>query len=820
VLRDPSTGWRRGSASTGTLPTHLDAVVLDAALRQALVAVRALGRQGRTVGAVEMQSEGPVPTFSSRYCACHAEIAERSASGQAAALVALLQERRADVVIPSHDGTIEMLRSHRDDIERWSTVALAAEPALAVAVDKDATLRIASELGIPVPRSVTVREQSDVDAAIAEIGLPAVLKPSRSWVGTDADAIRLSACAVDDAERARVELRRLLEQGGSVLVQEYVPGSREAVSFVRRGGTFAGEFAQRALRTFPALGGSSVLRESIALPADAIVDARKLVDALDLDGYAEVEFRRDANRRAVLMEINPRLSASVEVAVRAGVDMPSLVLAWARGEALPTSDPYQVGVRMRWLGGDLAWLRESWNRQGAPEVQSRAASVTEFARTVRHRNGYDYFDRSDLRPALTAVSRGASDVLRRARRRATSTTRAVRDDDVDAVIIGAGPYGLSIAAHYGVGGIDHRIFGTTMSTWRDHMPKGMTLRSENAASNLSDPRGELTLADYCADHAPDIQGNATPVPLSVFNDYASWFVEQAGVKVENEMVRRLSRRDGGFTLELENGEVVRSRRVVMATGVSHFAYVPQPYSELPAELCSHTSRFDRLDGFAGKDVTIIGVGQSARETAALLNEHGATVRCLAQTSWIRWDGPPIAPDRSLIERLRLPEAGMGAGWEPWLFEHLPREFRLLPAEERVRLSTQRFGPTGGWWLRPRVEGVVPLLLGRVVRSLHPEADGVRIEVDGPDGHETYRSDHIIAATGYRVDLRRLTFMDAALRDELRMSGPSPVLGRGFESSVPRLHFVGMAAAASYGPMNRFVLGTRFASTNVAKASRR
>jgi predicted ATP-grasp superfamily ATP-dependent carboligase len=819
VLRDPSTGWRRGFASPHADPTHLDAVVLDAALRQSLVAVRALGRRGLTVGAVELQSDGAVPTFSSRFCACRAEITERTASAQADALEALLEERATDVVIPSHDGTIEMLRAHRDQIERRSKVALAAEPALAVAIDKDATLRVAAELGIPIPRSVTVRHESEVEAAIAEIGLPAVLKPACSWVGSDADAIRLSACAVDDAERAHTELRRLLEHGGSVLVQEYVSGSREAVSFVRSRGTFAGEFAQRALRTFPALGGSSVLRESIALPADVSTDARKLVEALDLDGYAEVEFRRDANRRAVLMEINPRLSASVEVAVRAGVDMPGLVLAWARDESLPTSDPYQVGVRMRWLGGDMAWLRESWNRQDAPEVQSRAASVTEFARTVRHRNGYDYFDRTDLRPALTAVSRGASDVLRRARRRATNTTRAVRDDDVDAVVIGAGPYGLSIAAHYGVDGVDHRIFGTTMSTWRDHMPKGMTLRSENSASNLSDPQDELTLASYCAEHAPDIQGNATPVPLAVFNDYASWFVEQAGIKVENEMVRRLSRREGGFTLELENGEVVRSRRVVVATGVSHFSYVPEPYSQLPAELCSHTSRFDRLDGFAGQDVTIIGVGQSARETAALLHEQGATVRCLAQTSWIRWDGPPIPPHRPLLERLRMPEAGMGPGWDPWLFEHLPRGFRLLPAEERVRLSTQRFGPTGGWWLRPRVEGVVPLLLGRVVRSVHPDADGIRLEVDGPDGHETYRSDHVIAATGYKVDLTKLTFMDTPLRDELVLSGPSPVLHKGFESSVPRLHFVGMAAAASYGPMNRFVLGTRFASNNVAKASR-
>ena len=362
-----STGWREGTSSRDSA-THLDGVVLDAAMRQGLVAVRELGRRGQVVGAIELQTDGPVPAFSSTFCACHAFVATRTEAEQLAELVSLLEERRADVVIPSHDGTIELLRHHREEVERLTTVALAAEPALAAAVDKEVTLQVAGRLGIAVPRSVTVHADSELDAALDEIGVPVVLKPTRSWVEHDGTSTRLHVCVATDRTTAHAEAARMLEFGGSVLVQEYVTGGREAVSFVRADGRFVGEFAERTMRALPALGGSSVLRESIVLPADAIVDARRLVAEIDLDGYAEVEFRRDADGRAVLMEINPRLSASVEVAVRVGVDMPGLVLAWARAATRSTSRS-----RTRSACGCAGWVATSpgFGSRGAGPMRRR-----------------------------------------------------------------------------------------------------------------------------------------------------------------------------------------------------------------------------------------------------------------------------------------------------------------------------------------------------------------------------------------------------------------------------------------------------------------
>src|SRR5207248_3934778 len=131
--------------------------------------------------------------------------------------------------------------------------------------------------------------------------------------------------------------------------QEWVPGRREAVSLLYAEDRVWARFAQVAHRTLPALGGVSVARESIPLPPDSGEGAERLVRAMGLEGYSEVEFRRDAAGRPRLMEVNARLSASVEIAVRAGVDFPLLLHRWAAGERLDPVPGYRVGLRMRWL---------------------------------------------------------------------------------------------------------------------------------------------------------------------------------------------------------------------------------------------------------------------------------------------------------------------------------------------------------------------------------------------------------------------------------------------------------------------------------------
>ncbi|HVR79838.1 MAG TPA: FAD-dependent oxidoreductase [Acidimicrobiia bacterium] len=391
---------------------------------------------------------------------------------------------------------------------------------------------------------------------------------------------------------------------------------------------------------------------------------------------------------------------------------------------------------------------------------------------------------------------------------------------LEVAIIGAGPYGLSIASHLSQRGVDYRLFGTPMHTWRNHMPEGMWLRSEGFASNLADPGGELTLERYCEDHGFDVGGWGVPVPLEVYSGYGEWFVEQAKVPVEDTQVVSLAKDSGGFVLDLATGETLRAAQVVVAVGLTHFRHLPAEFAALPPELFSHSSSVrGGISGatgsqlhpaeFAGRRVTVIGAGQSALENAALLHEHGATVEIAARALSIVWNPPPHPLDRPLWKRLRRPVGGLCTGMGCWLYEHGPRAFHLLPEERRVRLATTTFGPAGAWWLRQRIEGKVPVRLDHHVRKARSYGDEVELEFEGVSGRTTLRSEHVICATGYRVDLARLRFIDAALASAIKTVADYPILDGRFQSTVPGLYFVGAASGSAFGPVVRFVLGARF-----------
>jgi len=391
---------RGGETEAGAL----DALILDAAQRQALVALRELGKANLRVGAVECQ-EG-APAFASRWCASSAMLPDFAEDVEAflGALAGVCTERGARVLIPSHDGSIEALRRGRAELERVVAVALAPEEALALAVDKERTLEIARELGVRVPRGAAVRAAGEARGALAEVGLPAVVKPARSWAQRDGKGRgrRLNAVAATTRGAALAAIEGVLGEGVAAVVQEWLPGSREAVSLLYARGRVWARFAQRTTRSVPPLGGSSVRRESVAAPADIAASAERLVGELGLEGYAEVEFRRDAAGGAALMEVNPRLSASVEVAVRAGVPFPRLLYDWALGEPLEARLGYRSGVRMRWLGGDLAWLKKVLAAQGQPDSPARARAVGVFLADFLRPLSYDYLDLGDPRPALAA----------------------------------------------------------------------------------------------------------------------------------------------------------------------------------------------------------------------------------------------------------------------------------------------------------------------------------------------------------------------------------------------------------------------------------
>jgi hypothetical protein len=387
----------------------------------------------------------------------------------------------------------------------------------------------------------------------------------------------------------------------------------------------------------------------------------------------------------------------------------------------------------------------------------------------------------------------------------------------EVVIIGAGPYGLSTAAHLRATGREFRIFGSPMRTWRAYMPAGMFLKSEGCASNLSDPAGSYILERYCAEHRRTYGDYAVPVSLETFTDYGLSFQRKLVPDVEDVQVTALTASPGGFELELDGGERVAARRVVVAVGATYFGHVPSTLRHLPPELVSHSSAHQSLDGFRGRDVTIIGGGQSALETAALLHEQGAHPRVLVRRASIAWNATPGATRRALPQRIRRPPAGLGAGWRTLFYSEAPWAFYQLPHETRVRAVRTVLGPAGAWWLKDRVVGHVPVLLGHRVLGADRRGDRVALLLDQPDhGRKELLTDHVIAATGYRVDLRALPFLSPALRSRVRQVSQSPVISRDFEASVEGLYFVGLAAANHFGPVMRFVYGADFTARRVVK----
>jgi thioredoxin reductase len=387
---------------------------------------------------------------------------------------------------------------------------------------------------------------------------------------------------------------------------------------------------------------------------------------------------------------------------------------------------------------------------------------------------------------------------------------------VDVAVIGAGPYGLSIAAHLRASGRDFRVFGNPMNTWTTRMPRGMRLKSEGFASSLSDPDSQFTLADYCKQEGFPYADVGVPVPIERFASYGRAFQRRFVPEVEDKLVVSVRRCSTGFQIRLENEEIVAARRVVVAVGLSHFEHVPAGLSVLPSEFVTHSSRHCTLDHFKRREVAVIGSGASALDLAALLHEAGARVHVAARDSVIRFHDPPEIP-RPLWKQIRYPMTGIGSGWKPLFCTSAPLLFRQLPERFRLHAVRKLLGPAPAWFIKDQTVGNVQFHLG--VSIARPSLQNNRVILQLTDrtgvGH-TLAVDHVIAATGYKVDLRRLAFLDSELLTGIRSVDQTPLLSADFECSVEGLHFVGTSSANTFGPLMRFVFGARFTAQRLVR----
>jgi len=391
----------------------------------------------------------------------------------------------------------------------------------------------------------------------------------------------------------------------------------------------------------------------------------------------------------------------------------------------------------------------------------------------------------------------------------------------DIAVIGAGPYGLSAAAHLrAVKGLDVCVFGEPMSFWERNMPVGMFLRSNWTATQIADPHRSLTLEAYQAatgNYLPAGSGtSARPVSLDTFVQYGQWYQRQAVPDLDQRKIARVESNGKGFRLILEDGDAVHSRRLIVAVGIGSFAWRPPEFEGLPSSLASHTSEHRDLGKFSGKRVLVIGGGQSALESAALLHEGGTEAEVVARTHTIHWlqgwasktlhhgMGP-------FIRKVLYAPTDVGPAGISQLMAR-PDLVRRLPRWLQDRLRKRAVRPAAARWLETRLRGV-PVRLGRSVVSVQAVGEKVNVRLD--DGSDRI-VDHVLLGTGYRVNVAKYKFLSDDLAQAIRSHNGYPILKPGLETSVEGLHILGAPAAWSFGPVMQFVSGTHYASRSLIR----
>jgi len=396
-----------------------------------------------------------------------------------------------------------------------------------------------------------------------------------------------------------------------------------------------------------------------------------------------------------------------------------------------------------------------------------------------------------------------------------SKVAPVSSRPVPVTIIGAGPFGLSVAAYLRAYGIDFRIFGTPMQSWIKHMPAGMLLKSTGFSSTLYDPDRSFTIARYCKEHGIPYEDVGLPVKVETFTAYGLAFQKALVPGVDDTTLVHLSRDHRGFVLELADGRSFTSQRVVLGVGLNFFRNMPPELAGLPRDLATHSADHSDLTKFRGRDVAVIGGGSSAIDTAVLLHEAGARPLLIVRKPNIEF-GIDEPLHRPLLKRLHRPMSGIGPGWKNRACTDVPWAFRYLPDQIRVRTVSEFLGPSGGWFMKSRTDPV-PRLFNCELRRASEVNGRLQLHLASTDGTErTLNVDHVIAATGYRPDVARLPFMSATILKDLHLLQNTPRLSGNFESSIPGLYFIGPISANTFGPVMRFAVGASFTSRRLSR----
>lgn len=380
----------------------------------------------------------------------------------------------------------------------------------------------------------------------------------------------------------------------------------------------------------------------------------------------------------------------------------------------------------------------------------------------------------------------------------------------DITIVGAGPYGLAAGAHLAkIKGLQVRAFGEPMEFWKTYMPAGMFLRSPWSASSISDPSKNLSIDGFNATQKSKVP---VPIPLDTFVQYGLWFRQQALPGLETRKIDHVQRDGSAFRVTAADGESWNSARVVIAAGLGSFARRPEVFAKLPPQFVTHCSDQRDVERFRGKNIVIIGAGQSALESAALVHEAGGKVEVLIRHESIHWLGWRARMQKlGPIAKLLYAPTDIGPAGVSRIVAK-PNSVKYFPRSIQNRFRKRSLRPAGARWLIDRTKDVT-LSTSRYVTSAEVQGNAVHLRLND---NTTRVVDHVLLGTGYSVDVSRYPFLSPEIVAALRITDGFPHLKAGLESTVPGLHFLGAPAAWSFGPLMYFVAGTEFAAQELAR----
>jgi thioredoxin reductase len=361
--------------------------------------------------------------------------------------------------------------------------------------------------------------------------------------------------------------------------------------------------------------------------------------------------------------------------------------------------------------------------------------------------------------------------------------------------------------------VDFTVIGSPMKFWRDAMPEGMKLKSEGFASSIADPSQQFTLGDFCREQGLPYQDTNLPVALETFIAYGQACQRRWAPDAIQQEVVSLTSGKVGFRLTLEDGRIIEADRVVVAAGIRSFAYTPAVLAALPPDRVSHSANYGDTSGLKGRRVVVIGAGASATDVAVSLKNTACELRIVARRPVLRFQDP--LGRRTLWQKIRAPMTGLGPGWKSVLCVKAPLLFHAMPKAFRVEVVRRYLGPGPAWHTRAPLEGQVSIDAGCDIEEASSAGSSVRLKFTQRGERRELEADHVVAATGFRVDIDRLNFLDETLKRRLARVEGAPALDVHFQSSTPGLYFVGAAAANSFGPLLRFVYGSGFASRRVS-----